>query len=236
MTPSLKKRFWNEVTLREVEGGFTIFLDSHSLRTPAKGHFIVPHQKIGQMVRDEWDAVEETVDPAAMPATRASNVAIDKMEISRDAVIDMLAEYGGTDLLSYRAIQPEKLLQRQVAAWDPILDWARDDLKAQLNTTKGVLPVDQPQDSLSNLRSCLTEFNNFGLAGVHDLVTISGSLVLALAVTKKRLTAAEAWDISRIDETFQAEEWGEDEQAVEAAEIKRDAFLFAESFLEASYG
>jgi chaperone required for assembly of F1-ATPase len=74
-------------------------------------------------------------------------------------------------------------------------------------------------------------FSQFQLAALHDLVALSGSLILALAVTRGRLRAEEAWDLSRIDESWQIAEWGEDEEAAEITALKRADFMRADRFL-----
>lgn len=234
MTPSLKKRFWTDVTVVEAPGGYSVKLDTFALKTPAKAPLVVPNRAIAEMVRGEWDAVDKELDPEVMPATRAANASIDKLSVNHALIADMLGEYGGTDLLCYRATHPDELIARQAAAWDPILEWAATELSAPLAVTSGILPVDQPKQSVAVLRAELDQFSAFEMSAVHDLVSLSGSLVLGLAVSKNRLAASEVWDISRIDEDFQAELWGQDDEAEEMARVKKAAFLFAEKFLAAA--
>jgi chaperone required for assembly of F1-ATPase len=142
----------------------------------------------------------------------------------------MLAEYGGSDLLCYRAVGPEPLILRQAQAWDPVLTWADSALGAPLVTTAGVMHVPQPTASRDALTQEVAALSAFQLAAFHDLVALSGSLVLALAVTRRRLAAEAAWSLSRIDEDWQAEEWGADEEATEVAALKRADFLLADRF------
>jgi chaperone required for assembly of F1-ATPase len=142
----------------------------------------------------------------------------------------MLSAYGGTDLLCYRATGPADLVARQAAGWDPLLDWAATALLASLHCTAGVMHVDQPEDSLAVLDAAVRSLTPFQLAAFHDLVALSGSLVLALAVSRGRLTAEAAWQLSRIDETWQAEVWGADEEAAETAARKQGEFLQAARF------
>jgi len=166
-----------------------------------------------------------------MPLTRAANSALEKVLPQHAAVAQMLAEYGGTDLLCYRAESPEALVARQAAAWDPWLAWARDALGAPLVQARGVMHVPQPQQSLDRLAARVAAEDAFRLTALHDLVTLSGSLILALAVADRALDPAEAWDISRIDETWQEEQWGRDDDAHAMAERRCAAFLSAERLL-----
>jgi chaperone required for assembly of F1-ATPase len=70
----------------------------------------------------------------------------------------------------------------------------------------------------------------FELTALHDLVAITGSLVLGLAVTDGRLDAETAWTLSRIDETWQAELWGRDEDADAMEAQRREGLLHAGRF------
>ncbi len=228
------KRFWKEASVIEKDGSFAVLLDGRSVRTPAKAELLVPTAAMATAIAAEWDAQDDTVDPESMPVTRGANAAIDKVTISRDAVIDMLAEYGDSDLLCYRATSPEALVARQSAAWDPVLDWAAEVLNARLLVAQGVMHIPQQPDALAVLRKEVASFDAFALAGLHDLVSLSGSLVLALAVCKGRLSPQEAWQISRVDEHWQIEQWGEDDEATAQESTKRDAFLNAARFFEMS--
>lgn len=225
------KRFWKETSVIEAEGGFTVQLDGRQVRTPAKAALIVPTRAMADAIAAEWQAQTNKIDPETMPCTRSANSAIDKLTHQQADVVEMLAAYGETDLLSYRADVPPDLVARQQAAWDPLLDWSRDALGAPLAVTAGVMAIPQDPASIAAMKAEIAALDLFKLAAFHDLVALSGSLVLALAVLKKRLTAEEAWHLSRIDETYQIEQWGHDEDAAEQAEIKHQAFLQAERFL-----
>jgi chaperone required for assembly of F1-ATPase len=224
------RRFWTSATTAPVPGGFTVQLDGKPVRTPLKAALVLPTEALALAVAAEWQAVEGKVNPGLMPFTRTANSAIDKVAPQFDAVAEMLAEYGGSDLICYRAEGPEPLIARQAQAWDPLLDWATATLAAPLHPTTGVMHRTQPVASLAALTAAVRALTPFQLAAFHDLVAISGSLVLALAVTRGRLTAEEAWSLSRIDESWQIEEWGEDEEAAEIAALKHAAFLQADRF------
>ncbi len=224
------RRFWTTASAVPVEGGFTVHLDARPVRTPLKAPLVVPTLALAEAVAAEWQAQEKTVNPETMPFTRTANSAIDKVMPQFAAVADMLAEYGGSDLLCYRAEGPADLVALQAQGWDPLLDWSRDVLGAPLRTAAGVMHVAQPDASLAALRDQVHALSAFRLAAFHDLVAISGSLVLALAVARDRITADEAWTLSRIDEDWQISQWGEDEEAAESAALKRAALLQADRF------
>ena len=224
------KRFWKQATAVACEGGYTVKLDGRAVKPPAKRPLVVPTLAMAQAIAAEWDAQQGLVKPDTMPVTRAANSALDKVAVQFDEVAGLLAAYGETDLLCYRATGPEALIARQAAAWDPVLDWAAQDLGAPLHVTAGVTPVDQPAASIARLTALVQGFTAFELAAVHDLIAISGSLLLALAVTKGRISVKQAWDLSRIDETWQNEQWGIDEDAAVLEAFKQSALEQADRF------
>jgi chaperone required for assembly of F1-ATPase len=228
------KRFWKTATATACDAGFEVLLDTRSVKTPAKADLTVPTLEMAQAIAAEWDAQGKLLDPATMPVTRGANAAIDKVSTQRAEVIDLLAEYGDSDLLCYRAAGPVELIKIQAEGWDPMLDWAAETLDVRLAVGEGVMHVTQKTETLENLYAEVAAFDNFALAAVHDLISLSGSLVLALAVTKTGISAEDAWALSRIDEHWQVTQWGEDEEATAAERIKRAAFLDAARFYQLS--
>lgn len=228
------KRFWKEASVHPEGDGWTIRLDDKPVRTPGKLPLIVPTRALAEAIAAEWDAQVEVVDPNTMPMTRYANSAIEKVRPQFDAVADMLGEYGATDLLSYRAHEPESLTHEQAAAWDPLIDWAATELGAPLRITHGVVPVAQDPAALARLRARLDALDEFGLTAVHDLITLPGSLILGLAAIEGRLDAAKIHELSRIDEEFQARRWGRDDEADEAAAARLQALEDAARFWELS--
>lgn len=225
------KRFWKAAGFAPMAGGYAVTLDGRGVKTPAKAALVVPTEAMAAAIAAEWDAQEQVIAPETMPTTRAANSAIDKLKDQREVVIDMLAEYGGSDLLCYRAEGPQALIARQAEQWDPLLDWAETTLAAPLVQTAGIIHAVQNPASLAALRAEIAALDNFRLTAFHDLVAISGSLVLALAVVHGRLSADAAWTVSRLDEHWQAEQWGADEEALAIELRKRADFLQAHRFL-----
>lgn len=225
------KRFWKQATVVAEGAGWGVRLDGRPVRTPAKAALVVPTRAMAEAIAAEWDAQQGEVRPATMPATRAANSAIDTVSMQFDAVADMIAAYGETDLLCYRAEGPGPLADRQAASWNPLLDWAADALGARLRVTAGVVPVPQDQGALAGLDAAVRGCGPFELAALHDLVAIPGSLVIGLAVARGRIGVEDGWAASRIDETWQAEQWGADEEAAALEELKRQAMHDAARFL-----
>ncbi len=224
------KRFWSSVTVTETDGGFGIALDAKPVNTPSKTRLIVPTRGLADLIAAEWDAQQGKVDPRTMPATRAANSALDKVRPQEAEVADLIAAYGESDYLCYRATSPDALIARQARLLDPVLDWAAATLNARLMTGPGVVPIAQDPAAIAELRRKVHQFDHFQLTGFHDLVSLSGSLVLGFAVALQARTAEQVWDLSRIDEDWQAEQWGADDEATAHAALKRAAFLDAARF------
>ena len=225
-----QKRFWTEVSVVAEDDGFAVALDGRRLKTPAKAALLVPTETLAQAIAAEWQAQDKEIDPGTMPFTRTANSALDKVAHQHAEVAELLAAYGDSDLLCYRADSPRTLVDRQAAQWDPPLAWAAATFGAELQAHTGVMHVPQSADALAKLRAPIVGMTPFQLAAFHDLVGLCGSLVLGYAAARGWKSAAEIWQISQLDELWQAEQWGDDDEALETAEIKRQAFEHAARF------
>ena len=207
------KRFYKDAGVTAAGGGYGVTLDGRAIRTPARLNLTLPTRPLADAVAGEWIAQGDEVEPETMPMMRLASTAIDRVAPQRNGVIDEIAGYARTDLLCYRADTPESLVARQAAIWQPLLDWAALELDAALAVTSGVIPIDQPEDAVAALRSAVAENDEFALAGLHGLTTVTGSLVVALAVRDGRVTVEDACAASFLDEEWQAEVWGRDLEA-----------------------
>lgn len=221
------KRFYKEVT---VSADNTVLLDGRPVRTPGRAALAAPTRALAEAIAEEWRAQGDTVMPATMPLTKLANTAIDRIPPHREAVITELTGYGGADLLAYRAEESE-LAARQAARWNPLLDWANETLNAHLTVTTGVSHVTQPEATMVAFAQALAALDDWTLAAMQPLTTITGSLVLAFAVQRLQLPAAEAFALSRLDEDFQAERWGLDSEAEKRAKALGQEIETAGTFL-----
>ncbi len=226
------KRFWTEARIEWVEGGIWVLLDGRPIRSPAGRPLVLPTAGLAGTIAAEWDAQSDLIDPHTMPFTRTANSALDKVAPDPEAVAAHLAGYAETDLLCYRADQPQELVRRQDAAWTPLLDWAAERFGARLNVTAGVMPIAQDPAALARLTRPVRDLSPFRLAPFHDLVVLTGSFVIAFAVTEGRLDAPDAWERSRLDEEWQIGQWGRDEEAEMVAARRRRDFFDAVRFWE----
>lgn len=215
------KRFYKDASVAAVDGGFGVVLDGKPVRTPAKATLVIPRSALAEAVADEWDAQGEEVDPNSMPLMRLACTAIDRVAGEREAVIGETAGFGGSDLLCYWAEYPAELQRRQDEAWRPLLDWSARELGASLAVTEGVVPVAQDKAALMELRAKVAAYDHWMLTALHAATTVTGSLVLGLALAHRETDAERTWAVSRVDHDFQAEKWGEDAEAAEAAAALR---------------
>lgn len=226
------KRFWTSAKPVAIEGGWEIALDGKSVRTPASRALMAPTRALADAIAEEWNEASETVDPRAMRLTGLANAAIDRIAPDPAAFAAGLAAYGASDLACYRAESPPELVRRQTQSWDALLAWARRRFDADFRTTSGITHVAQPDATVARLGHAVASLDPFQLAGLSPLVTIGGSLIVALALLEGHLDAEAAWKAVTIDDCWQAEQWGADSEAEVALEVKRRDFFAAARFLE----
>jgi chaperone required for assembly of F1-ATPase len=225
------RRFWKEVAVGAEDGGWSITLDDRPVRTPARAPLVVPTEALANAIAKEWRSIEEEIDPRAMPLTGLANAAIDRVAPERQAFAGGLGRYAEADLACYRSEWPPQLVERQTAAWDALLAWARRRYDVDFATTSGLMHVPQAQATVERLAHAVAALDPFQLAGLSPLVTIGGSLVAGLAVLEKAMTAEEVWKAVSVDERWQLEQWGADREAETALENKRRDFMAAAEFL-----
>lgn len=213
MSTPRPRRFWKAAAIVATDGGFAVALDGRPIRTPARAPLVLPTRAMAEAVRDEWDAQAAELDTTSLPFTRLANTTIDRVPAQRGAVVAEIAGYARSDLVCYRAEEPEALVARQAAEWDPLLDWLAERHGARLAVTRGVLPVDQPTGALNAVLAAVAALDDYTLTGLHATTTATGSIVVALAVLEGRIDAEAAWALALLDERYQAERWGDDAEA-----------------------
>jgi chaperone required for assembly of F1-ATPase len=219
------KRFYKETAVDQGDGGHRILLDGRPMRTPAKAVLVVPTRALAEAIAAEWGAVPDKADinVSHLPLTRLAATGLDRVTSQRARVIEDTAKYAGSDMLCYRASEPETLVKRQQAIWQPLLDWADERYGARLVIVEGLAFVEQPADAVARLREAVAMHSDLGLSALYNLTHISGSLIVALAIAEGRLAAADAFAAAQLDELYQVERWGEDPIATKRHEgIRHD--------------
>jgi chaperone required for assembly of F1-ATPase len=216
------KRFWQNVT---AENG-TVLLDNRLVKTPGRLTLQLPTAQLAKAIADEWRAVAGDIKPHEMPLTGLANSAIE-----RAPPAETLAVYGETDLLCYRAENPPELAAREAEVWDPLLDWARQRFDISFTVTSGIVHVAQPPETMRRLATAVAAYDDFHRTALSSLVTIGGSLVVALMLAEGAVAPDVAFDACHLDELWQAELWGEDWMATDARALRRADFKNAARFL-----
>jgi chaperone required for assembly of F1-ATPase len=219
------KRFYKETAVDLGDGGHRILLDGRPMRTPAKAVLVVPTRPLAEAIAAEWGGVPDKADinVSHLPLTRLAATGLDRVTSQRTSVIEDTAKYAGSDMLCYRASQPESLVKRQQETWQPLLDWADERYGARLVVVEGLAFVEQPADAVARLHDAVATHSDLGLSALFNLTHISGSLVVALAVAEGHLAAADAFAVAQLDELYQVERWGEDPIATKRHEgIRHD--------------
>lgn len=223
------KRFYKDVTIGEDR---SILLDGRPVRTPARHLLLLPSKALALAVAEEWAAQGDDIDPRSMPMTGLANAAIDRVAPDVEGFLAPLVEYSETDLLCYRADSQPELAQLQATEWDPALDWAARRFGVVFTVAHGIMHRPQPEATIKALSDGLRDLDPFRLAAMNPLVTISGSLVLALAIVDQSMDAEAAFAKAHLDELWQAELWGEDEFAIKAREARRADFMAVARFID----
>jgi chaperone required for assembly of F1-ATPase len=213
---ALPRRFYKEAGIAERDGAFTVVLDGRPALTPARARLALPTRRAGEAVAAEWAAQGEMIDPANMPMTRIVNAALDGVALRAEAVQANIVKYAGSDLLCYRAREPEALVGAEQAAWDPVLAWAKSAHGIDLRLAEGIVFAAQPEEALAAAaRLVEAVLAPLPLACLHVMTDLTGSALLALAVAHGRLNVAEAWAAAHVDEDFEIAAWGADPQATQ---------------------
>jgi chaperone required for assembly of F1-ATPase len=226
------KRFWKSAEAVREGGGWTVELDGRPLKSPMREALVVPTEALARAIADEWNGVEDRIDPRSMPLTGLANAAIDRVRPDTVAFAAGLAIYAEADLTCYRAERPRQLVERQKQSWDSLLGWARRRFDVDFRVTNGLVHVEQHEATVARLSQAVAALDEFRLAGLSPLVTIGGSLVAALALFEGEVSPEDAWNAVTIDERWQLEQWGADAEAEQRLENRRRDFLAAARFLE----
>jgi chaperone required for assembly of F1-ATPase len=225
--PSLPKRFYQDVTVKDEGGGAALLLDGKTVRTPGKAKLVLPTRALAEAVAEEWRAQGERIDPVTMPLTKLANSAIDGVAGREPDVIGDIVKHAASDLVCYRAHAPQGLAEAQAEHWDQVLAWAKDALGAPLVLSQGVVHVAQPKASLDRLEGAIRGRDPFSLAALHVMTALTGSALLALAVALGQMTPEQAWQAAHVDEDWQISNWGQDQEAADRREARWRDFAAA---------
>ena len=206
-----RKRFYTTAGITSAPDGFGIVLDDKPIRTPSGRPLLAPTREIAEAIAAEWAAQTDIINPMTMPLTRLANSVIEAVADRVEAVVDDVAKYFESDLLFYRAGHPDSLVEREARHWDPVVFWAADALGAHFILAEGIMHVRQPDQAVAAARSALP-LEPWRIAALHVVTTLTGSALLALALLHGRLDEDQVWSAAHVDEDWNSEQWGADEE------------------------
>jgi chaperone required for assembly of F1-ATPase len=227
-----RKRFYAKAGVAESPNGFAITLDDKPIRTPSGRPVVAPIRAIADAIAAEWEAQPELIDPLTMPMTRFANSVVDAVAGRVDAVAEDIAKYFQSDLLFYRAGHPDGLVAREAALWDPLLFWAADALGAHFILAEGIVHVRQPETAVAAARAALPD-EPWSIAALHVVTTLTGSALLALALMRGVIDSDQVWAAAHVDEDWNMEKWGVDEEVAARRAARLVDFRAAASILKA---
>lgn len=224
------KRFYQAAGVSEQDGGWRVLLDGRGIKTAAGLPQVVPTAALAQAMAQEWDAQGQELDPAAFPLRDLADYAIDAIAGGREDAAASLLPYAETDTLCYRADPDEPLHRRQLEVWEPVLARAEDRFGVHFARVSGIVHKPQPPATLARLQAILSEQDPFTLAALRVLTSLSASLAIALLAIEPDADVAALWDAASLEEEWQADLWGRDEEAEERRDQRRASFTLAARF------
>ncbi|MDH3239861.1 MAG: hypothetical protein OEO83_04260 [Alphaproteobacteria bacterium] len=234
-----------ETGIAREEAGFAVTLNGAPAKTPGRHPLIVPGaalareiaKEIKDVIADQPGALSGKGKGAqiAAPNFRIAAGAIDVITHergARDRVVADLSGYGATDLVCFRCSHPDALVAAQAAAWAPLTDWFAAEFGASLSVTSGLAAPDHDPRALAAIAAAVGAADDFTLAALSLATRSAGSVVIGLALARGRIDAAEAFAAATVDEIYQAERWGADEEASRGREATALDLRQAAQFLE----
>jgi chaperone required for assembly of F1-ATPase len=227
------RRFYAKAEAAPVDGGFGVLLDGRTLRTPGRCVFAVPTLALAQACAAEWEAQTGEIRPGTMPLSRLANVAIERTPQTRAEIVANVGKYAETDLLCHRADHPARLAERQAGAWDPLLNWAAEALQVHLYPAAGIMIDPRNPEAAPVVEALAAALDDFRLTGLAHATGLAGSCILAFALERGRIGAAEAAGLASLDEEWSLETWGEDAEARQRLRAVASEFSALESYFRA---
>ncbi|KAG3270316.1 ATP synthase mitochondrial F1 complex assembly factor 2, transcript variant X2 [Ictidomys tridecemlineatus] len=157
--PTERKRFYQNVSITQGEGGFEINLDHRKLKTPQAKLFTVPNEALAIAVATEWDSQQDTIKFYTMH-------------------LPFPFRYG-----------------------------------VKIGSSTSIMGPSIPAQTREVLTSHLASYNMWALQGIEFVVAQLKSMVLTLGLIDLHLTVEQAVLLSRLEEEYQIQKWGNVEWA-----------------------
>lgn len=230
------KRFYKDVSVSPHGDAFAILLDGRPMKTPQRNPLAVPLSGLADAIATEWAEQGKDIIPASMPMTGLAQGALDQVDNERARIVARIAAFADSDMLYYRADAGQQaLIDHQAEQWDPLLDWARQHYDVRFNLIHGIRYQAQPDETIERLTNVVKAQDGFTVAAMLSLVGLSGSLIATLALVEQVHDTETLWPLVNLEELWQEQQWGRDDQAVAARTIKQAEFEAAARFLDLSH-
>ena len=225
------KRFYKSVGVTPSDGGWQVTLDGRGLKTVRGAAQLVPNEAFARRLAREWDSQGEKLDPASFPWRDMTDYAIDQVTKFAPDIAEKLVPFADTDTLLYRAHPDEALYTRQQEVWEPILTAFETREGVAFKRVCGIMHVSQSEETLAAMRQRVAALPAFALTALEAMTNLASSLTIGLSALESDADPDALWQAASLEEEWQAEEWGRDEEAEErrarrAADFGR-AFEFA---------
>ena len=224
------KRFYKDVTVAKLDGGWQVLLDGRGVKTPARAAQILPSEALAEALAGEWRAQGEELDPKTMPMRDLADYAIDQVTGQRKSIAEKLIRYAETDTLAYRASPDEPIFARQQELWEPILCAFEEDHGMQMPRTTGIMGAELSHETGAVLNDKALALDPFLLAALETLTSLAASLSIGWTALSEPEKATSLFDAANLEQDFQAEEWGWDQEATESRASKAASFEMAANF------
>ncbi len=149
----------------------------------------------------------------------------------RPEIIDKLMKFAATDMLLFWGTDKDLIL-RQEKEWGPLLQWAAQEFGEEFKKTHTLEVSEENQKSGYRLKAFLESLSDRELAAYYLAALNMRSVLLAAALVKGRINAEEAYKAAYLEQLFQAEIWGEDEEAAAKLAERKNELVEVENFLK----
>ncbi len=230
------KRFYKAVSVGEAPGGYEVLLDGRAVKTVGAKPQLVPTLALAEAMAAEWAQQGDQLSTAAFLLRDLADFAIDVVAADRGRAIAELLPYSETDTLCYRAEPDEPLAMRQREVWEPLLLQAEARHGVRFVRVAGIIHRPQPNETLARLAAELAALDPFALAALRNTSALTASLILGLAALEPETDLQALWAASNLEENWQIEQWGQDDQAAARQERRLASFLAAARFAALARG
>ncbi|XP_038941884.1 ATP synthase mitochondrial F1 complex assembly factor 2 isoform X1 [Rattus norvegicus] len=146
--------------------------------------------------------------------TTLCNTSLDNpTQRNKDQLIRAAVKFLDTDTICYRVEEPETLVELQKNEWDPIIEWAEKRYGMEIGSSTSIMGPSIPTQTREVLTSHLASYNMWALQGIEFVVAQLKSMLLTLGLIDLRLTVEQAVLLSRLEEEYQIQKWGNIEWA-----------------------